>query len=52
VEQIHEEQSPVLKTERFLLVKVDDAEDEIKEILVRHDIRFEDFIVHSIVPDA
>lgn len=47
----YENQSPELQTERFLLIKVDDNEHEIKDLLIQHGITFEDFIVQSI-PDS
>ncbi|HME53187.1 MAG TPA: hypothetical protein VKM55_13275 [Candidatus Lokiarchaeia archaeon] len=43
---------PVLHTERYLLVKVDGDEDRIKDLLRSHEIMYEDFIVHSVVPDS
>jgi len=51
VKKNYENQSPELQTERFLLIKVDDNEHEIKDLLIQHGITFEDFIVQSI-PDS
>ncbi|HME55328.1 MAG TPA: hypothetical protein VKM55_24180 [Candidatus Lokiarchaeia archaeon] len=47
----NEKQLPVLQTERFLLVKVDAKEHEIKDLLLEHGVNFEDLVIQSI-PDS
>ena len=49
--QDEEDQVLELQTERFILVKVDEKECEIKDLLIQHGIPFEDFVVQS-VPES
>lgn len=48
LKQNNENKVPEVQVERFLLVKVNEDEHEIKNLLAQHGINFEDFVVQSI----
>jgi hypothetical protein len=50
LKQYHEKQNPVLLTERFLLVKINEDDREIRTLLAQKGIDFEDLVIQSI-PD-
>ncbi|HME52541.1 MAG TPA: hypothetical protein VKM55_10010 [Candidatus Lokiarchaeia archaeon] len=49
LKEYNAEQYPELHTERYILVKIEGNEHEIRNLLVRKGIPFEDLVIHSIL---
>ncbi len=50
--QDHDDAAPVYQTERYLIVKIDDDAEKIKNVLATNEIRFKDLFIRSIVSDS